>query len=158
MTVFYEGPRARITHKVFEAHFPRYRSFVISEIRHLYVAERPAAGSSATDDRALSRNGSAGAAVGIAMVALIAWPILHAAPISPVVRAGLAATLVVAVVCAVAFAAYLWLRPWRVHELWAVYQGRMTCLFETTDERVFGQVRRALVRAVEQLEDNGAKL
>ncbi|NUR73360.1 MAG: hypothetical protein HOU81_21285 [Hamadaea sp.] len=37
----------------------------------------------------------------------------------------------------------------RVYELRAVYHGRSACLFRTTNERLFGQVKRALVRALE---------
>jgi uncharacterized protein DUF6232 len=37
----------------------------------------------------------------------------------------------------------------RRHEIWAVHGRRDVCLFTTTDERVFGQVRRALMRAME---------
>jgi hypothetical protein len=38
-------------------------------------------------------------------------------------------------------------------ELWARYRGALVCLFGTADERSFGQVKRALVRALEQLVD-----
>ncbi|GAA4696754.1 DUF6232 family protein [Phytohabitans rumicis] len=35
-------------------------------------------------------------------------------------------------------------------QLWAEYQGRPTLLFSTGDEQEFGQVSRALIRAVER--------
>jgi hypothetical protein len=41
----------------------------------------------------------------------------------------------------------------RPHQLWGSYQGQLTCLFESTNERMFGQVTRALVRAVESQRD-----
>ncbi|MEH1125424.1 DUF6232 family protein [Micromonospora sp. CPCC 206061] len=41
----------------------------------------------------------------------------------------------------------------RRFELWARHQGTMVCLFSTCDERSFGQVKRALVRAMEQTVD-----
>ncbi|NUT37162.1 MAG: hypothetical protein HOV79_29245 [Hamadaea sp.] len=41
----------------------------------------------------------------------------------------------------------------RTYELRAVYHGRPTTLFRSTDQRVFGQVRRALVRALEHNSD-----
>jgi Family of unknown function (DUF6232) len=37
----------------------------------------------------------------------------------------------------------------RTYEFRAMYQGYTVCLFRTTDRTVFGQVRRALVRAFE---------
>ena len=44
-------------------------------------------------------------------------------------------------------------RPWQQpYELWAVYRGQLVILFHTTDSRVFGQVRRALLRAIESWE------
>ena len=41
---------------------------------------------------------------------------------------------------------FRWQRP---YQLWAVYHGRLVLLFHTTDRVVFGQVRRALLRAIE---------
>lgn len=41
----------------------------------------------------------------------------------------------------------------RRFELWARYQGTPVCLFSTCDERAFGQVKRALVRVMEQAVD-----
>lgn len=35
-------------------------------------------------------------------------------------------------------------------QLWAEYQGRSTLLFSTVDEQEFGQVSRALLRAIER--------
>jgi hypothetical protein len=44
-------------------------------------------------------------------------------------------------------------RPWQQqYELWAMYHGRLVILFHTTDGREFGQVRRALLRAIESWE------
>jgi hypothetical protein len=36
-----------------------------------------------------------------------------------------------------------------VNELWIVTNGRHVCLFRDPDRRIFGQVRRALTRALE---------
>jgi hypothetical protein len=41
----------------------------------------------------------------------------------------------------------------RRFELWARHQGTIVCLFSTCDERSFGQVKRALVRVMEQAVD-----
>jgi len=38
------------------------------------------------------------------------------------------------------------------YELHALYRGRPTCLYRTTDERIFGQVRRGLIRALDAAE------
>jgi len=43
-----------------------------------------------------------------------------------------------------------WRRRGRVRQLWATYHGRPVLLFETDDRLVFGQVRRALIRALER--------
>ncbi|MCW6006125.1 hypothetical protein K1W54_16280 [Micromonospora sp. CPCC 205371] len=45
------------------------------------------------------------------------------------------------------------LRRDRRFELWARHQGTPVCLFSTCDERSFGQVKRALVRVMEQAVD-----
>jgi hypothetical protein len=39
--------------------------------------------------------------------------------------------------------------PRRKHELWALYRRRNVCLFHTTDAERFGQVQRAMLRALE---------
>lgn len=41
----------------------------------------------------------------------------------------------------------------RRFELWARYRGVLVCLFSTCDERSFGQVKRALLRVIEQTVD-----
>lgn len=152
MTVFYQGPCARITHEVFEARSPHHRQFLIREIRHLYLASR-ASSESAVSERAQLRAGSAGVAGVAAVAAAVGWPALTATSMPSVAAAGLAATLILIAASSLTFAACVRVPPARVHEVWAVYRGRMTCLFNTTDERTFGQVRRALVRAIEQIED-----
>lgn len=40
-------------------------------------------------------------------------------------------------------------RRGNTYELRAVYHGRPICLFSTTDLRLFGQIKRALIRALE---------
>lgn len=144
MTVFYQGSLAHITHEAFEVYSPYYQIFLIRDIGHLYLAR--GAGHS---DRAQPRSGSVMVSGGVALAAAIGWPIAETASLPPAARFGLATTLIVAVAAAMAFGALVWIRPHRVHELWAVYQGEMTCLFHSTDNRVFGQVQRALVRAME---------
>ena len=156
MTVFYQGPCAHITHEVFEARYPHYRCFKIRDIRHLYLARR--ATQPGASDRAQIRAGSAGLAGAAAVAAAVGWPALSATSMPAIAAGALATILILIAVSSFAFAACVRVPPTRVHELWAVYRGRMTCLFDTTDERVFGQVKRALVRAMEQsaaIEPNG---
>lgn len=157
MTVFYQGPLAYITHEVFETRSPHLRSFAVRDIGHLFQAHRTG-GAAPTQDRTQVRAGSAGLAGAAAVITAIGWPLLNSASMPAVATVGLASVLIAVLVLSLLFAAWVWIRPVRVHELWAVYQGDMTCLFESTDEREFGQVRRALVRAMEQIEDSQARL
>lgn len=39
------------------------------------------------------------------------------------------------------------------YEVHAFYRGQRVCLFRTPDERLFGQIRRALIRALEAYAD-----
>jgi hypothetical protein len=151
MTVFYQGPCAYVTHEVFETHCPYVRRFMIRDIRHPYSVRRPARPT--TPDRTQLRAGSAGAAGAAALAAAAGWPVLNAMSMPPIATAGLAVTGVLVVVAAMALVAWMRVQPARVYELWAVYRGQMTCLFDTTDAREFGQVKRALVRAIEQRPD-----
>jgi hypothetical protein len=48
---------------------------------------------------------------------------------------------------------YLHVVRGRPLEIRAVYRGQLICLFHTRDRQVFGQVQRALLRALERLED-----
>lgn len=148
MIVFYRGPCAYITHEVFESHCPYYRLFVIRELKDVYVVHRPR--HPGPSDRFPVRAGSAGVAGAAAVAAAVGWPILEASSLSLVATAALAVTLVIS---ATAIAACLRVRPGRLHQLWAIYQGQPTCLFETADARTFGQVRRALIRAIERIDD-----
>jgi hypothetical protein len=43
-----------------------------------------------------------------------------------------------------------WRNRGHQHELWAVHRGQWVCLFQTPDAHLFGQVSRALRRAIEQ--------
>jgi hypothetical protein len=46
-----------------------------------------------------------------------------------------------------------WRTRTRPQELRAIHKGQLVCLYRTTNRRTFGQVSRALLRALEQLED-----
>jgi Family of unknown function (DUF6232) len=151
MTVFYRGPCAHITHEVFESRCPYHRRYMIRDIRQIYLARR--ARDAAYSDRRVSSAGMAGVA---AVAVALGGPALGAASMPPAAAAGLVTLLVLVVLSSIALAACLRVQPGRVYELWAFYRGELTCLFRTADERVFGQVKRALVRAIEQLDDGVA--
>jgi Family of unknown function (DUF6232) len=135
MTTFYPGPYARVTHKVFEVWHPRHRAFALRDVAYAYVV--PGTVGAHRDKIRVCSAGSSGLAVLILALARFAgnWPTT-------------ASAVVLLAASAMIFGASL-AAGRRPHELWGIYQGRPTCLFQTTDERVFGQVSRALLRAIQ---------
>jgi hypothetical protein len=131
-----------VTHKVFEAHYPSYRSFAIRELRHVRVIQEQAdvLGIGSAPVRIVS-TGLAGAA---AMAAAVGWTIFDS-PLTSV-----AALMVLAMSSVVSGACWRTRGHAHLYELRAVHYGQPVCLFQTTDARVFGQVSRALCRAMEQ--------
>jgi Family of unknown function (DUF6232) len=59
----------------------------------------------------------------------------------------IAALIAAAALAGVMFSGRRWTASF---QMWADYRSRSTLLFETADEQEFGQVSRALIRAVEQ--------
>ncbi len=139
MPVYYPGPCVRVTDRAFEVQSPP-QAYEIRDLRHVVAVQRETPiDTCATTIRACL----AGITAIAATTAMIDWPRLDEVMI---VTAVVASVIVVStmVVCGMP-------RPRRrMQELWAVYRGRPVCLFKTTDELVFGQVRRALLRAIEQ--------
>jgi hypothetical protein len=142
MTIFYRGPGIRITHEVFEIRGPIQRSYAIRDLAHPYVLERagdppPLVGS--------LRTGSTGVAGATAVAAALGWAADWQVLASPLTTLALLALLLISIVVSGAC--------WRVHtveqELVAVHHGQPVSLLRTTDARTFGQVRRALLRALE---------
>lgn len=152
MTVFYRGPCVHITHEVFQVRGPYQRKFAIRELSQVYVVQR--AVQSGQTNRAVTHvrsAGLAGVAAVLAAVAAIGGPVLDEPSMS---LTALGVLALIGVVIALSWAASgtcLWIRPTRVLQLWAVYHGQHVCLFESTNAQAFGQVKRALVRAVEHL-------
>lgn len=142
MTLFYIGPCVRITHAKFEVRWPSHRSFAIRDLRYVHVTQDrvPVTGSVGQ-----IRAGSTSLAGAAAVVVAAGWPILDAPAVSVVAFVVLATSSVVSGAC------------WRVrpysYALRATYRGELVTLFSTSDSRTFGQVKRALVRALEQLPD-----
>lgn len=82
-------------------------------------------------------------AAGCAALAVVAAvPFVFSAP---------AAWAIAALTAAAALGVMVWsCRQWPASfQMWADYRSRPTLLFETCDEQRFGQVRRALIRALE---------
>jgi hypothetical protein len=141
MSVLYDGPYGRITHEVVALYGPGRRSYAVRELARIYVVP-----GTATRRRSAVRVCFGGAS-GMAVVVIT----LNRAIDTPRVLAFVVA-LAVLVFSAVAFGASWCLRV-TPHELWAEYRGDLVCLFRTTDEQTFGQVKRALLRAREYYED-----
>ncbi len=138
MTIYYQGRRAIITDRTLSTQRPHSGRYQIDELGDVRVVrgELPPV-------RALTGHLAGAAAVGAA----IGWPLLQ----SPVGRL-LAA--VFALVPALIAAACWRLTP-RCYELRAWYRGYEVTLFESSDHIEFGQVQRALQRALERRDDNG---
>ena len=144
MTILYRGPGARITHEVFEAHAPYPQSYVIRDLRYVHVVRETAA------DVAVGS-----ASFRVCSTALTGISAAFTAAGSPMLDSPLT-TAVAAFVAAVSSALSVrgWLVHARPHTIWAIHRGRLVCLFTTYDRREFGQVRRALLRALEWIEDS----
>lgn len=144
MTVFYRGPCVRITHEVFETRCPRYRSYCIADLRAVAVLELTADPPPAVASARVGSTGMAGAvAVAIAIGQTEGWEATHASPTMLGLIVLLIASLVTSGAC--------WLVRPVEQELVAEYHGVPVSLFRTADPRAFGQVRRALLRAIEAL-------
>jgi hypothetical protein len=143
MTIFYRGPCVRITHKVFETRCPTYRSFLIAELRDVRVMERAADPPAAVNSARAGSTGVAGAmAVAIALGYAGGWQALTMLG------------LVVLLIVSMAVSGACWWISSTEHELVAVYRGELVTLHHSPDAEEFGQVSRALMRAIEQLDDD----
>jgi hypothetical protein len=141
MTVFYRGPGVRITHARFEVWSPTYRWFAIRDLRQVQVVERLVDPAPVGPVRAGSTGVAGAAAVAVAVGSQTTAP------------PALALALLALLAGSVAVSGACW-RVRRVRqELVAVHRGRLVRLYRGTDPRTFGQVRRALTRALEQAGD-----
>lgn len=138
MTIFYRGPCVRITHEVIEVRCPIQQSFALRDLSHVRVAER------STEPAMLGmvRTGSTGVAGATAVAAGVGWPAFASSPALALATLGiLAVSIAVSGAC------------WRVRrtqqELVAICDGRPVLLYRSPDARTFGQVTRALLRALE---------
>jgi hypothetical protein len=131
MVIYYRG-QVLITHEVFETRWPDHRRFHVARLLDVHVTRGCA-------NRAMTR--SFGATGALLVVALAGWPLFHLTGVLLVVG------LLLATFGVVGGAYYRRSQPsW---ELRATYDGESVELFSTTDLQTFGQVRRALIRALE---------
>jgi hypothetical protein len=128
-----------VTDRAFEVQFPP-QVFEIRDLRHVVAVRREAAAGDVCPTA--RRICMAGLTIIAAATAKIDWSRADDAAIAGLAVAGVIVSTML--ICAIDG------QRKRVRELWAVYQGRPVCLFRTTDPLVFGQVRRALLRAIER--------
>jgi Family of unknown function (DUF6232) len=132
MAVFYRGHTLLITNDVVEMWWPSYQRFRVNELHGLYVFRDVA-------DPVVVR-GIGASAVMLAATAAT-WQFVH----SPLVLL-VGALVVLAPVVAGGACMRTRRPPW---ELRAMYQGVDVQLYSSRDALTFGQVKRALVRAIE---------
>lgn len=132
IVTYYQGHTVMITHEAVEVWWPTHRRYAVGDLHGAYVSRGP----------------SAPAPVRSMALAALAFGAVAAAlpfvtPI-PVWAIGIFAVLALAGIGGIG------LRPSPVSwELRAIHAGSDVCLYQSTDTLVFGQVKRALVRAME---------
>jgi hypothetical protein len=140
MAVFYRGPCALVTEDLLEVYCPSYRSYAIGELRDVYVVEGES-GVVVTHSASI-RYCSTGVAGAAGLVAATGWPLFD----YPLLSFG---ALILMAAALAAWSAFGRIQE-RPYELWAICRGRTERLYQTTDGRTFGQVSRALLRAIER--------
>ena len=137
--VYYRGPCARITGDLLEVWSPGYQLYLISELQAVHVVH--------------GRSGRRAANPLLPAVTVLAVVTVLAAVALPVhAPAGL---LVPVVLLAVASTVAACMRPvGQPYELYATHRGQWVRLFQCPDAQTFGQVKRALARAMEQHADS----
>ncbi|GIF65278.1 hypothetical protein Ais01nite_33130 [Asanoa ishikariensis] len=133
MPTYYPGPDVKITDKAFTVLGDRPSRFQIKDLVDPYVVR---------GDRHPAGVVTGRFAIGTVVIGTVSWPIhdsllLHAA------------ILVAVAIPVLATGACLRAAP-RTYQLWAVHRSTEVCLYSTAHPARFGQVRRALVRAVEE--------
>ena len=130
--MYYRGRLARVTDEMFEVNLPYRHSYPIRELRDVYVVR---------GRRDLVALGLTGLVFVLLVGVAVATPLLRPP------RDWLAAVVAVGLPAIVGGACWRLRRP--RYELRATYRGYSVQLITTSDPRVFGQVRRALLRAME---------
>ncbi len=132
MVTFYRGPSALITHQAFEVWCPYRQRFAIAELYDVHVVR------GGPDPLAVGTTRVAGVS---ALVAAACLPFLHTT------TSWLVALAFVAVPGVFSGACWRLYRP--EYELRATYRGYQVQLYRSRDLRMFGQVKRGLIRALE---------
>jgi len=136
MVTYYQGHTIRVTHETIDVWWPDHRQFAIADLKEVHACRGDA------DPGAIRSMGAAALTV---VVFGGSWSVLHSVGL-----------LVIGVLlAAIAFghgSATFRLYPTPL-ELHATYHGEEVRLWYTRDARMFGQVRRALVRAMEALDN-----
>jgi hypothetical protein len=133
MTIYYRGPRALVTEDVLEVWVPQHHVFRIRELTAVYVV------------RCVAGRRPIHALPVVAVAVAVAVPIAESSAGLPAVAVLVAAASLLTAAC---------LRPpVQPYELHGIHRGREVRLFRSADARAFGQVRRALTRAMERHAD-----
>jgi hypothetical protein len=145
VTLFYEGPCARITHEAFEVRYPYPQSFAIPDLRYVHMvrARSEHVGALASAPIKICSTAMCGVS---AFTLAGTWPSYQYPVMSGAAFVVLVASTVVATLA------------WRVraaYELRALHHGQLVCLVRTTDRHAFNQISRALFRVIERLDDGG---
>ena len=131
--VYYRGPCAHITQDLLEVWTPRHQIYLITELEAVHVIP----GSP-------GRRAAPPILPAATVLVALALPFVHA-------PAGLLA-LVALLALASTVAACL-RHAGQPYELYATHRGRRVRLFQCPDAQTFGQVKRALARAMERHAD-----
>jgi hypothetical protein len=132
MAVFYRGHTLAITSDVVEVWSPQYQRFSIRDLREVYVFRDVA-------NPVVARGIGASAVMLIATA--VSWQFLQSLAVLAIGALVVLAPAVIAGACIRSRRP-----PW---ELRALYRGEDVRLYSTPDALAFGQVKRALVRAIE---------
>jgi hypothetical protein len=143
MTIFYLGPTARVTDQTFDSLWPVQRSFILSELSYPHtLLDRPVEMVVASTQVRVCSGGALSLSV---WAAVTGWPLFDRPAVT-------GAGLLVAILAGLVVAAARRVRR-RPLEVRAMYRGQMVCVYTTTNRQTFGQVRRALLRALERQRD-----
>ena len=142
MRTYYRGPDAHVTDERFTWRAATPRVFAVRELRDVVLTRR------LDPDRRPD----------VALMAAALLAVLAAITVGLVgLVVGAALGLVAVIVAGVAFATRRH-RPAYLRQLRATYRGVQVLVYESPDERVFNQVKRALCRALEDNPPTGAEV
>jgi hypothetical protein len=142
MTTFYRGSSVRVTDEMIEVQSrSALHVFRLNDLTDIYAMTGRKA-------RATMPNAVAVRVCAAGLVAAVAVVVTTGAAGFDPILIPLGALVVGASIASVV-AICREARP-RIYELWAVHRGGPVCLFRTANERLFGEVRRAVVRALER--------